>query len=493
MRVQRLAQRRKRPSLLLLCSMPLMLAAPGHAEAQQGADRTKVQARLDANRNLLKESEARAGSIKSDMGQLTEERAKLNTDLIKTGDAIKKTERQMTAIEKRLGVLEKKETSLRTSLGSRHQSIAGLLGAMQRMGRNPPPVIITQRSDALKMVRSAMLLARAFPKLRGEAEALSTELNELVTVLTGIRQESERLRQQSVELREARSKLDYLMQTKRQSLNVRRMELAEVEKTVKVVGRNVGSLEQLLKTLEPELKKKTIIGREISAAELKQSPKAEELRPAIKPPETKVAINIPPPAIRPTQPSPPATPVVIRPPANPAPKPQSRPSIVEPAVKLAPDGGFIGNAARLTPAIPFHRARGQLPLPAEGNVETRFGESTQFGGRSKGIVIKTRYGAQITSPCDGWVVYAGKFRTYKQLLIIKAGNGYHVLLAGLSRIDVKAGQFILAAEPVGTMKNAPGQRAGKDSPRLYVEFRKDGRPINPRPWWSASATQKVQG
>jgi len=108
-------------------------------------------------------------------------------------------------------------------------------------------------------------------------------------------------------------------------------------------------------------------------------------------------------------------------------------------------------------------------------------------------VIKTRYGAQITSPTDGWVVYAGKFRTYGQLLIIKAGDGYHVLLAGLSRIDVQSGQFVLAAEPVGTMKSAPGLRAGKNSPRLYVEFRKDGRPINPRPWWSASSRQRVQG
>ena len=132
-------------------------------------------------------------------------------------------------------------------------------------------------------------------------------------------------------------------------------------------------------------------------------------------------------------------------------------------------------------------------MPAAGAMETEFGDSTSFGGRSKGIVIKTRHGAQITSPTDGWVVYAGKFRTYGQLLIIKAGDGYHVLLAGLSNIDVQSGQFVLAAEPVGTMKSAPGRRADQNSPRLYVEFRKDGRPINPRPWWSARSKQKVEG
>ena len=132
-------------------------------------------------------------------------------------------------------------------------------------------------------------------------------------------------------------------------------------------------------------------------------------------------------------------------------------------------------------------------MPAAGNIETDFGAPTKFGGRSKGIKIKTRHGAQITSPTDGVIVYAGKFRAYGQILIIKAGSGYHVLLAGLSRIDVQPGQFVLSSEPVGTMKTAPGKRSGANSPRLYVEFRKNGRPINPRPWWSASSKQKVQG
>jgi septal ring factor EnvC (AmiA/AmiB activator) len=132
-------------------------------------------------------------------------------------------------------------------------------------------------------------------------------------------------------------------------------------------------------------------------------------------------------------------------------------------------------------------------MPAAGAVETDFGEQTKYGGRSKGLLIKTRHGAQVTAPSDGWVVYAGKFRTYGQLLIIKAGEGYHILLAGLSRIDVQSGQFVLTGEPVGTMKSAPGRRIDQNSPRLYVEFRKDGRPINPRPWWSAGSRQKVQG
>ena len=61
----------------------------------------------------------------------------------------------------------------------------------------------------------------------------------------------------------------------------------------------------------------------------------------------------------------------------------------------------------------------------------------------KGISLQTRGEARITAPADGWVVYAGEFRSYGKLLIINAGGGYHVLLAGMSRIDVSLGQFVL--------------------------------------------------
>ena len=52
----------------------------------------------------------------------------------------------------------------------------------QRIGRNPPPVLVTRREDALKMVRSAMLLSSAFPELKDQAVSLSTRLGDLQRV-----------------------------------------------------------------------------------------------------------------------------------------------------------------------------------------------------------------------------------------------------------------------------------------------------------------------
>ena len=127
-----------------------------------------------------------------------------------------------------------------------------------------------------------------------------------------------------------------------------------------------------------------------------------------------------------------------------------------------------------------------LPLPASGRRVLKFGEKTQYGSQSKGLVLETRHGGQVVSPCDGWIVYAGEFRSYGQLLIINAGGGYHILLAGLSQIDVQLGQFVLTGEPVGVMSTAGKTTPGKaqdNAPVLYIEFRKDQRPIDPDPWW----------
>ena len=92
-----------------------------------------------------------------------------------------------------------------------------------------------------------------------------------------------------------------------------------------------------------------------------------------------------------------------------------------------------------------------LPLPVNGVRIREFGASDSLGGTEKGLSIATRAGAQVTAPCDGWVVYAGPFRNYGQLLILNAGGGYHVLLAGMDRISVDLGQFVLTGEPVAVM------------------------------------------
>jgi len=113
-----------------------------------------------------------------------------------------------------------------------------------------------------------------------------------------------------------------------------------------------------------------------------------------------------------------------------------------------------------------------------GRVATGWGEVGP-GGPHRGITFAASPGARVISPCAGRAVYAAPFRSYGLLLIVDCGGEYHFVLAGLDRLDVAAGQRLLAGEPVGLLAGPGGPGAS-----LYVELRRGGRPVDPRPWFA---------
>jgi septal ring factor EnvC (AmiA/AmiB activator) len=140
--------------------------------------------------------------------------------------------------------------------------------------------------------------------------------------------------------------------------------------------------------------------------------------------------------------------------------------------------------------------KGRLALPVAGRVERRFGDGGGDGGILMGDMLATHSTAIVTAPVDGSILYAGPFRSYGQLLILNAGEGYHIVLAGMGRISVSPGQTVLAGEPVGLMGEArvasavAFEEAG-GAPELYVEFRKEGKPVDPAPWWAERTTGRT--
>ncbi len=493
-------------------------AAPFHLSAQEAVPSDPAAARkvLEEKKRQLDTNAAKELTIQSDVSQLSAERERLNGRLVETAALIQRSEAQMTSIEGRLSELEEQERVVKGSLAQRHGQISGLLTALQRMGRNPPPVLVTRREDALKMVRSAMLLSSAFPDLRDKAVALGAQLADLQRVMGNIRTEGARLQAETDRLNEARTRLASLMEVKKQTLADRQSELQSVRVATADITKSVTNLSELINRLDTTVTQQTGLGAYNDELKTRRQANAAPGRGQASGPQI---ITPPPPeqdadtaakatgAVAASVGGQPATAGLIpatlsaktptaTPPAAPGAANTSAGNTKVAMVELEPGGASLipGSPGRIKPAIPFSDARGKLPLPAQGRRALTFGEKTQFGGQSKGMVIETRPSAQVTSPCDGWVVYAGEFRSYGQLLIINAGDGYHMLLAGLSQIDVQPGQFVLTAEPVGTMSG--GQKnstsAPVSGPVLYVELRKDGRPIDPDPWW-ASGQQKVQG
>ncbi len=167
-------------------------------------------------------------------------------------------------------------------------------------------------------------------------------------------------------------------------------------------------------------------------------------------------------------------------PAKPAPTvPRRAP---EPRRDTAPDHTLLDDEVAQPVIVPS-----SLPLPAFGEVVLDFGDRPDGDAPSQGVTLKTRVSAQVIAPHDGRIVFVGPFRGYGELLIIEHSEEYHTLLAGFSHIYGEVGQWVRAGEPVGIM----GRGAGL-APRLYIEVRRNGQPINPLAWLE-SGDRKVSG
>ena len=420
---------------LLLAPLPL------HAQSALDALRQRDQ-ELEAIRTEQKKAAETQSKLKDEIDAIGEDRRKLNQALIDGASRLRDTEDRIAETEGRLKPLDDSERSLRQSLNSRRDTIAEVLAALQRIGRHPPPAIMVRPEDALQSVRTAIMLGAVLPDMRVQAEALASDLADLLRIRKEIADEKDRLVRDVAALAVDRQRISALMQErqKRQAETERVLE-AERQKSLGL-ARQVDNLKDLIGKVEQSLDSAS------RAARLAE--RAAEAR-------------------------------------------DSR-------IDLA----ALNDPGRLTPAVAFASARGRLPIPVNGARTREFGVPDGLGGTEKGISIATRAAAQVTAPCDAWVVYAGPFRNYGQVLILNAGGGYHVVLAGMDRISVNVGQFVLTGEPIAVMSGGtPGSgtqapatqvtASSSDKPVLYVEFRKDGTPIDPSPWWAASKGEKVRG
>jgi septal ring factor EnvC (AmiA/AmiB activator) len=420
-------------------ALPLTLAVAQEQSApasqSENTDPLKILKQRDddlkAARDEQRKSAEAEAALKREIDQIGADRTKLNQDLIDTAARLRGVEAKVESTQERLKPLDENERSIRKSLDGRRAVIGEVLAALQRMGRQPPPALIASPEDALQSVRTAIVLGAILPEMRREVESLASDLAELLAVRKKINAEREQLKAEVAALDGERARMVALVEE-------RQKQLADREKALEAERSRAGALAQQVDNLK-DLITKLEQGLDRSTREVREAARSDS----------------------------------------------------RPALSAFRDPG------RLAPAVAFASLRGRVPTPVNGVKLKEFGAPDASGGSEKGVSIATRAGAQVTAPADGWVVYAGPFRSYGKLLILNVGGGYHVLLAGMDRISVDLGQFVLTGEPVAVMGNGSHIAAilatGSSQPVLYVEFRKDGVPVDPGPWWATGEGEKVRG
>jgi len=382
--------------------------------------------------------------LETDMRRLREERESLNRTMLEAADKLRGSEERAAGIEARLADVVGKEEAATASLERRRGAIGEVLMALQRMGRHPPPALLARPDDILEALRASLTLGAVLPQMRGEAESLRKDLADLVHLRQSVKAERAKLAVETDELKGQRERLGGMIDMRQKALEGAKSALDAGNERARVLASQAGSLKDLIARMEAD-----------SEAARKGAQAAREADAARAAADAQMS------------------------------REQRARALAAP----------FKDAARLAPAAAFADLRGKLTLPAAGAVLRRFGASDGFGGTEKGLSIAARENGAVSAPCDGWVVFAGIYRSYGQLLIINAGAGYYVVMAGMSRIHVNVGQFVLAGEPVASMGDGATRTAatvaiGAKQPVLYVEFRKDGASIDSGPWWARADTGK---
>jgi murein hydrolase activator len=410
--------------------------APAKAEpAKTDLDALKQHDQeLDALRTQQRDAADAQAKLKREIETLGDNERELNQQLIDTAARVRDAEANIDAVEARLKPLDEQQRAFQKSLDERRAVIVEILAALQRVGRRPPPALMVQPEDALQAVRTAIALGAVVPEMRAQAAALAGDLADLLRVRKDIVREREQLADGLGVLARDQLRLNMLIDERQKKQAATEESLDAERQRAADLASQADNLKDLIAKLETSLDS---AGR----AARTNRPIGEDAK--------------------------------------------------------HPDLSALKDPGRLSPAVAFAATRGHLRLPVNGARIREFGASDGVGGTQKGLSIAAKTGAQITAPCDGWVVYAGPFRSYGQLLILNAGGGYHVLLAGMERMSVDLGQFVLTGEPVAVMGGGSQVSAavatGSKQPVLYVEFRKDGAPIDPSPWWATNEGEKVRG
>lgn len=413
--------------------------------AELQSKRNETRGELEVLEKSIQLSSEKIASIQRNIASIDKNSADVRQALIASATRRKDLQSKILKSEEAIAGLKVREDAIRTSLRGRRAVLAEVLAALERMGRNPPPALLVTPEDALASVRSAILLGAVVPGMRSEADKLVADLQSLSSLQAAALEEKESVTQTIAASVEEERRMNLLLaeNDKLSGQNLQDLQ-AEQARSSELASRST-SLQDLIQGLE---------GQIASVREGIDRSRAEEERQR-----------------------------------------QLSEAEREKARQLAESG--VPDKNRIAPAYAFSSLKQKLDLPLAGDIVRWFGDADGTGHPARGITVASNPGAVVTAPADGLVVFAGAFRSYGQMIILNAGDGYHLVLTGMDKVNARQGKFVFAGEPIAVMgekrvASAAALALETDRPTLYIEFRKDGTPVDSKPWWTAKETGRAR-
>ncbi|MGH6829810.1 MAG: murein hydrolase activator EnvC family protein, partial [Methylocella sp.] len=242
---------------LALCAPACLAAQSGQPAApdldEKGAELSGRRLELRGMENTLEASQEQRRRIEAEIASIRADRAKLTAALLDATQNVNASERKIGATEARLDTLTGAEDAIKRSLASRRAVIAEILASLQRMGRKPPPALLVAPEDMLAAIRTSMLLGSVLPQMRGETEALASDLSDLVPLRQSIAAERETLANGVAKLRAERQRLAALVEARQSALSAAEQALGAERERALDLAKQAASLKDLIARMETEV------------------------------------------------------------------------------------------------------------------------------------------------------------------------------------------------------------------------------------------------
>lgn len=390
--------------------------------ASANDDQTALQKNLKSTLKAMDSTAKEQEKLAARREAMGKELGALQKDLVGIAATLQSREKQLSSLEEETAGLVERETALSQDLKAREKEMDRLLMSMMKLSIVPPEMALAMPGDMHETQRTAKVLGLTSAAIREKALTLQSQLQEVQSLRSEIDSKRAEMQTEQSQLQTNQQKLEAKLAERSKLQDTLASQQESRAEELKKLAENSESLKKLLADLEQRKKE------EAAAA------KARAERLALEAEQEKAE-------------SP------------------------------------IRKGRSTTPKTPgeerMAKSAAGISLPAEGRLISAYGEKEE-GETSRGIRIRTRAGAAVTAPQAGEVVYTGPFLDYGNLIIIRHNGKIHSLLAGLSSIQSKPGQKVVKGEPVGKMGDSDKGTA------LYVEIRKDNKPVDPLPWLKSS-------
>jgi murein hydrolase activator len=437
------------PDRFLALLAPLIIAAVAVCGSAHAGD--APQSQLEAVQKQLEQTKQQQQTLSQQSTALAGEIEQLRAQQVAAAQFVQAHETALTRLEAQRTQLTQDIKTKGAELQKRRSEQQTVLAALLHLARNPPIGLALADGTPIDLLRGGILMGAAVPPLVERAKRLGSELQTMNDLQDQLRNAEAQHRGEADALAKEQTKLAALASQKSILQRQAAQGAATSAQQVERLASQASDLKDLIERAEAAERARE--AREAREAEARRKREAEAARLAAS--------------------------------AAATPRPENRASGGNPAEQQAV-AAAPPDPARPAGIRPFSQAQGRMVVPAAGEMVVSFGGPAPAGESAKGITFATRPGAEVVAPFDGRVVFAGAFRGYGQILIIGHSDGYHSLVAGLDRIDSSVGQWLVAGEPIGRMS------ANEAKPRLYLELRHNGQPINPLPWL-ATRDEKVKG